>query len=311
MDERSLNSENIGQQYQVDNECEKRESIGIGNDPMGGKVDYNSSEHKRFEISQDRYSRERIRNLKEMFTELKKDLNIDLGMILFGSLSKGKALNHKTHNLSDIDVTIYINQGQFKKKCFSFIKEKKLTQEFKEELILAKNNSFSVSQAQKSLQNKTKPNSYDSENLKKLKFIAAKKIIDKFIFNKFEKLFPDIEFNAYRDVDIQLIDDSSIKDSINQLIGSVDTADYEGNVFQLARYFALDVGGGMKKYRQNFLNSIAKYAKTERDRIWTMVSDAVVSFERKNNIPISIRSQYPKTYEQACKYYGVNPDFGK
>lgn len=73
------------------------------------KVSYKPSQTKRFEISHDPISRERITALTTTIKELRRKHPFVAGAILFGSLSKGKQLDENTADKSDVDFTIYLD----------------------------------------------------------------------------------------------------------------------------------------------------------------------------------------------------------
>ncbi len=77
------------------------------------KESYNNPgpERRRFEISQDEITQERIGILKKIHEELKDELPEYSGITIFGSLSKGKKLNQENAAKSDIDMTIWIDEG--------------------------------------------------------------------------------------------------------------------------------------------------------------------------------------------------------
>lgn len=83
------------------------------------KIQYEPSQVKRFEISKDRYSRERLQALRVTIKELRSKHPFIISAVLFGSLSKGKQLNEDTEGQSDIDAVIYIDEDEARKEYSS------------------------------------------------------------------------------------------------------------------------------------------------------------------------------------------------
>lgn len=57
------------------------------------------------------HSRERLRVLQEVITELQQELpDVHIGLSLYGSLSKGKELTADTKHRADIDANVFIDE---------------------------------------------------------------------------------------------------------------------------------------------------------------------------------------------------------
>lgn len=78
------------------------------------------------------------------------------------------------------------------------------------------------------------------------------------------------------------------------------------SISEIAMPWLLDVGGGLAKYRKDFLRQLEEFDPVERELRWEAIIAAVKHYERKANIPQSIENQYPETYEKAVTYYGSN-----
>jgi hypothetical protein len=76
----------------------------------------------------------------------------------------------------------------------------------------------------------------------------------------------------------------------------------------VARFFHLDFGGGLKPYRRQLLRQLAGMNPDERDRLWGVVDVCVRNFERKGVIPVNAEHQFPSTYAEAVRYYGISDE---
>lgn len=140
------------------------------------KMAYEPSQEKRFEISGDEYSRERIEMIRLFYDKLRSFFGVSMGLVLFGSLAKGKKLDVETKENADIDFTLFID---------------------------------------------------------------------------------------------------------------------------------LDVGGGIKPYRQAFIKELLSMNGNAGEELWRIVDDSVRYCERNGIIPEGIEKQFPDTLQKAARYYGV------
>jgi hypothetical protein len=73
------------------------------------KVEYTPSRKKRFEISNDEYTHERVTRVSELYHRLKDRFPELVSINLFGSIVQGKELNDDTTRVTDIDLAIYVD----------------------------------------------------------------------------------------------------------------------------------------------------------------------------------------------------------
>ena len=73
------------------------------------KIPYEPSEQKRFDISKDEYSRERLAVVKSFYETMRKSFDVSMGLVLFGSLAKGKELDAVKKDATDVDFTLFID----------------------------------------------------------------------------------------------------------------------------------------------------------------------------------------------------------
>ncbi len=79
------------------------------------KIPYTPSQIKRFEISSDPFSRERLAKVLEAYKQLKQEISFFAGITLFGSLSKGRKLDEHSARYSDINFVAFIDGDQYEK----------------------------------------------------------------------------------------------------------------------------------------------------------------------------------------------------
>ncbi len=73
------------------------------------KTPYTPSPDKRFLVSPDAISRQRIEIIKELHHELARELPFTFACSVWGSLAKGKPLTADTAHTSDIDLTLFFD----------------------------------------------------------------------------------------------------------------------------------------------------------------------------------------------------------
>ena len=94
------------------------------------KFPYEPSEKKRFEVSDDEYSRERLATVKSFYETMHQSFDVPMGLALFGSLAKGKELDAEKKDASDVDFTLYIDLDEYKRKYIENLKNNKDFSEF-------------------------------------------------------------------------------------------------------------------------------------------------------------------------------------
>lgn len=78
---------------------------------------------------------------------------------------------------------------------------------------------------------------------------------------------------------------------------------FEQERIGIAKIFGLDIGGGMKKYRQKLIRDLLLLPQEEGEHLWRIIDDAVRFSERKHLIPESTQRQFPKTLTDAVSQY--------
>lgn len=220
---------------------------------------YIASTEKRFQISNDNESRERIGALHNAYKELCKEMpDIPLGFSLFGSLSKGRFLDEDQATRSDIDLIIYAD-----------------------------------------LDNTEEP-------FEKVKSRILKKLKQKLGIPLFERSFIDIRR-------ISLTGNNSIMNICEETYYTdpySEPAEEYGTYSEqrIAGFFHLDIGGGLKKYKAEFVKELQAQSANnpiQANSYWEHVYYCTNKTERKNHIPLELKGPLPKTLQEAISYYRV------
>lgn len=108
---------------------------------------------------------------------------------------------------------------------------------------------------------------------------------------------------------IRLVGPDSVYDQVRQYKQMVDKQDPDSMTWSIdvAAFFALDVGGGMKKYRQAFFQEVDELHPHEADQVWRFVKECIQHRRYQNNAAGLERfhREVPQDYEEARRYYGL------
>lgn len=285
---------------------------------------YQPSE-KRFEISRDEISRERLRVVKEIFEKLTQLIPIRIALALYGSLSKGKELETATAPASDIDLIIYIDtdnlmsnyeQWQATDERFNQLfqqnskrKLRALQSQFNnrslDEMITLINPSgerTKVTIKQYLDQESTKPVWTSAEQ-----YILE--VIDQTLKNNARPMVYTGETNHISVLPIQFEGRDSMMTLAVELARAVDNNQKMADALseEVAHLFALDVGGGLRPYREYFLKQLKAMDDQEyAQHLWKLIDRAIREQERGDDISPEYDRQFPSTLEDALRYYGIN-----
>lgn len=258
------------------------------------KVLYTPSERKRFEVSPDPYSKERVKELHAAYKQIRKALpKISIAFTLGGSLTKGKRLTEETANSTDVDLYIFIDENDVENNYRRMVSS----------------NSHFAEIYQAELGYSTR---------KEMEKIAAWRAVKDIIYESLErKLHDGTTLNQLKD-DYYSDQFKIAMSGPNSIMGvleawEIERMDYDRhfpqpNKAHLAHVFQLDIGGGMKKYIQGFLRQLGEMDKKEPGKTeekWQTVKFVLEDVERKRAIPEKVRRQYPQAFVEACRRYGV------
>lgn len=282
------------------------------------KILYEPPVKKRFEVSQDPYSRERVNVLKTIKTEVGQALlGVSIALTLSGSLSKGKILTAESAGYSDVDFSIFFDSDEVRLNHSRLMQLSPIyARKFDLELMYADSFPDYVKFLGRKVVEKTDdsfkgwPMSQEDKERYKLKRFSVRAgqtclrdMTDKLLDGK-----PFLHDFGVRQISLDGGD--SITSAVTELQKALKDFSYSESaldnlVFSVAKYFCLDVGGGMKKYRHAFLMQLGELGQEDAQKKWQAVNFAIEKYERRAVIPPGIQNQFPKTYQEACHYYGL------
>lgn len=266
------------------------------------KVAYIPSQAKRFEISKDPYSRERLAALRTLQDELVVQSPFETGVTLIGSLAKGKELTPKTKNAADADPKFFVDTDSIKRKFIDGTIPDGLRDKYNmyigrwDRLPGITNFPLDISHIQ------------EDESVQVLMGLKhVEQIVTRLAKQRWSG---DKKRPGLLDMVVAYPIALKGKDSILDKVLQYEEAKKSGNLrkianeeFTLPMVFGLDIGGGMKKYRQAFIKQLQEMDQSRGEELWGLVNEAVRFGERKNEIPENLESQFPATLERAAAYY--------
>ncbi len=269
------------------------------------KVEYTPSQTKRFEVSQDEYSRTRLKFLGDMTQNICEITPFEVGVSVIGSLSKGKTLDKKTEGATDVDAIIYLDSDS----VVEHFEDERTPVEVRDAYY------FQIGKWDKLSSLKGNPNlSINSSHIpddpsKMVK--AAQGYVQHNIPTFMDNTNKANKKWSYFDQDIFVVPiaikgENSILDMVEKYEKALEAHDEHGMeraVVIFSYVFGLDLGGHLKKYRQAFIKELQQKDPAEAEKLWGFVRDGVKRRERRNDIPENLESQFPATLEQASAYY--------
>lgn len=306
------------------------------------KISYEPSEKRRFEVSKDEYSRERIKTVESFYEKMRNYFDVSMGLVLFGSLVKGKILDKENQENSDIDFTLFVDLDEYRKKYIENLRNNTVFAGFEaRRLGEFCSDSFERKKLIESIRNIESKREIDWEEKDLIEKKIQRYVPDQFLFilaiwhgyinvsdsDQSEQFFyrgkqaQDVEKLSHllgiMDVQvwpIQFSGEFSIRSQVEKvrdiyednLKNESDRNKYllmQGKI-GIARIFGLDVGGGMRMYKQSFVKNLLTEDSSEGEFLWHIVNESVRFSERENRIPESIERQFPETLQEAARHYG-------
>lgn len=280
------------------------------------EADYTPSE-RRFEISPDEFSRERIRVLTGAYKEIKQELPDGFGfaMSLFGSLAVGKPLD--TPSSADIDLMCYVDSDDLTTRFDELLGHDSKYKECYDKA-LQRHINWSKTGVVLDSEWSVRSGAIALDSYEMIEYqigpaaTAFRDYCRRAIKSKLKVYDIDDRDQLTKHIWTGNISDDAIMQEAEGLLGLIngdrpkfENDSVEGREWQLALYWSLDIGGGLKPYRQRFLEQLQYMDPAEAERYWGMVNRSVRKFERKGIIPETAEGQYPATLRDALDYYGV------
>jgi hypothetical protein len=242
------------------------------------KVPYTPPAHKRYEVSRDPITQERIAYMRDLQKQLSTDFGVEIGLSLFGSITKGKELiSEEVANATDIDCVFYFSGDEVAKKYDRLVVEFPAMSKYYH----GSDNDLEI---------------YRDQH----RGLAFK------CFLKFEYL-PELLKNA--DSAKPEVNADVVWLSVKYLTNiAYQLEELEGNSFfgtgglaEIVRLFQLDVGGVLPKYRAIFLNALAKESEPMQEKVWGLILRKIRSDERYKGE--SSIQHLPETFSEAYTKY--------
>ncbi len=256
------------------------------------KVPYEASETKRFEVSRDEFSRQRIEVIKEIRQLVLDSLDVPVGTSAFGSLAKGKDLSEReTAMITDIDMAVFVDYASL--------------EQHRDQLSGNKRFQHAIDAATVALRDS---GMREEEILE----IGLGNYIKKIALEKIKKEARSLALPT-ASIAVYNISDTGAYSTMGQL-EKYESAIRDGKLREpltedakrrIALLFALDIGGGLKHYRQTFLAQLGQLDEETRNQKWGLVGQVIREIERLNQIPENLEPQFPQTYDEAVTYYGL------
>lgn len=271
-----------------------------------GKIPYEPIQEKRFAVSPDAFSRERLKFVMDIKTEIESKLHFRAYLALFGSLSKGKPLDAVRASKSDIDLKIFIDGADLREfHEVALASDSRYAELYKDQ---ARNYGVDVSVA-------IEPAQLDAMQHWVICYLAEKG------YEKRAQLgFDPRSVISDHDIEVLPIWPNSIMKAIKKLDVRRTELEAEGNpawldykngyglADKVARFFHLNPGGGLNTYIRSFFVEAIRLSRDERNRYWDEIRLSVANAERNGVIPEEMKGCLPATFEDATAYYGLQGD---
>ena len=249
---------------------------------------------KRFVLSREGFSRERLDALKEEVDNIKKKYPEVLSFSMYGSMVKGTA-----HEGSDFDGYLFVDAEKVAEQQHVPL-EQVLDASYENDSLFTDDieNKYRTE-----LQNKLKERLQLGHNF--VEDIKVRPISEKIIDKEIEKMlkFYSAEEKYEQDSIKWWGDQPGMNASEDELLA------HENKRPQVPKYvetsfanmFNLDVGGGIRKYRKSFIEKLLKLGE-RGEKIW---ADTIKGTEMmENNFSTDETKRYPRTLGEAVKVYG-------
>ncbi len=248
---------------------------------------------ERYIISKDKFSQERLAALLHTYKVLKAEVPFFAGMMLYGSLTKGKILTQETAQYADIDFVLFLDHDSYERNFDRFH---------------AQNKDFQIEYDDVINHPPLDTSQLDSSKVTELnKTIAGEKYVQRKARQIMGQQINGITAGPVAEF-INLEGKLSIYRNLELAMEGKDPTN--GFIIPGKRWFAgtgppfmLDIGGGLLPYRKAFFERLSKDPPEKADRIWKVADESIRRWERKTFINIELEKHYPQNAKDAMKYY--------
>lgn len=261
---------------------------------MEVKVPYEPTLKRRFELSQDPFTQERVQSLLTAYRELKRDVPFFAGITAFGSLTKGKVLNADSAKKTDIDLFLFVDREKYDAMIGEFIERDEFKKIY-DEVVAHRPAALGSSEFVRFSNIERAVNEYLNERIKRI----VEASID-------SERRPDtlIEYGAgpFDFISSNSDEPESIFGWVTDDFGGPPASSLEENLF-IAGPLLFDIGGGMRVYRESFMQKMMSLPPDEQNRHWKTTVTAMKEWERKGSAPEELQSWYPDSFADAVAVY--------
>lgn len=268
---------------------------------------YVPSQQYRFEVSRDLFSLDRIDAVSKINIALRNHVPFYAGIVVFGSLSKGKYLNSHTADYSDIDIRAFIDADEVIEQYTSFAdKDGIFNRELERQIedyasflnnMTARRTSYTRQQvlAQAPFIPLRVATDYTNQQVK----LGITRLLQPFnrpeVFTETQLIGLKGDYSLLETIKgLQAMD--PLDNNLQRIISQATKA--------IALPFGLDIDGGLTKYRKGLIDDMVELSPEDREEKWRLVNDCVQLWERFDDIPERARYFYPQTFEDAKAWYG-------
>jgi predicted nucleotidyltransferase len=257
-------------------------------DDIRNQLGLQPQKDKRFSLSKEDFARERVGAIKEIVTELKNEHPEVLSFCMYGSMVKGTARLE-----SDVDGYLFVDASEAGEGQNTVDNEPKINKQDDGTVSTKPQARFTEEPEnfyKTALENKFKDKiGFDESKTKDLKVLPiSKEIIDSHV-DALKKNFEDLKAyeKAWENMDWEAGGESPRRPD------DIYVSD------NLSKMFHLEVGGGIRKYRQHLIEKLSSLGEAG-DKIWREIMDATATMEHGG----IDNARYPKNVEEARKIYG-------
>lgn len=261
------------------------------------KAPYTTSQKSRFVISDDPYSQERFAAVKTAVQVIQEMCPAVVDGVLLGSLSKGKVLTAQTASQTDIDLVMMVEPDKMASVQDGLMVKVPYAPALKNALRyrFPSTNEAGLDQLAYTTFVRTHAKSLIAANIKdknnkagvETSSIITKPIASEGQYSIYEET-KDV-FNGAKDWTEHR---QRLAKKMNQIL--------IGNV---ALFWGWDLNGGLMPFRETFFKQLASLGDELRETNWQAIDNYIRYWERKYQISPQLEKFYPKTFEEAVKYY--------
>ena len=298
------------------------------------KINYEPNSDRRWRVSSDEISRNRISQLVTSRNKIKDQLrfsvdqSIEIAFSVYGSLTKNKILTKDSAEYTDIDLVVFYDEDQLYKQfqniltynpesMFSRIFKKIKNGNLRDGLLSVEEENFLRTSNNLSKIEANELANFDKKVAVKTINLLINLLLAKTISNKVEPVSPEslelfgivpfvLPISKKNETILKLVQ----KQRAFLRLHKSNESEFQGNgyTFQIASFFHLDLGGGLKPFIKDFLLKLKdNYPSEDQNDYWEIIKNSVMKQERGDQILVEkVKNQFPSTFNDALNYWRVD-----